>query len=154
MAEWDQIPVTRSTTKSGRMTTPIAFASNTVYTMGLFFIGVAQETAHAFQGKKIDGQFEFTRDKAVYVNHYYFCDADFGPLFITPLGNQAVPDGHEWARRQMEKKGSPTKPWPPKTHRYSHQMKDRPVVQPLGSLRFSARRGRLHHQRRGPPVSR
>ncbi len=30
------------------------------------------------------GQFQFTRDKTVYVNHYYFYidDADFGPLFI------------------------------------------------------------------------
>ena len=27
------------------------------------FIGVAQEKAQAFQGKKIDGRFEFTRDK-------------------------------------------------------------------------------------------
>ena len=48
------------------------------------FIGVAQEKAKAFQGKKVKGQFEFTRDKTVYVNHYYFYidDADFGPLFI------------------------------------------------------------------------
>ena len=46
-------------------------------------MGVAQEKAQAFQGKKIDGQFLFTRDKTVYVNHYYFYidDADFGPLF-------------------------------------------------------------------------
>ena len=36
------------------------------------FIGVAQEKAQAFQGKKINGQFEFTRDKTVYVKHYYF----------------------------------------------------------------------------------
>ena len=51
---------------------------------GIVFIGVAQEKAKAFQGKKINGQFEFTRDKTVYVNHYYFYidDEDFGPLFI------------------------------------------------------------------------
>ena len=51
---------------------------------GIVFIGVAQEKAQAFQGKKIKGQFEFTRDKTVYVNHYYFYidDADFGPLFV------------------------------------------------------------------------
>jgi len=44
--------------------------------------GVAQEKAQAFQGKKINGQFQFTRDKTAYVNHYYFYinDADFGPL--------------------------------------------------------------------------
>jgi hypothetical protein len=47
-------------------------------------VGVAQEKAQAFQGKKIDGQFLFTRDKTVYVNHYYFYidDADFSPLFL------------------------------------------------------------------------
>src|SRR5438552_1314179 len=35
------------------------------------FIGVAQEKAMAFSGHKVDGQFEFKRDKPVYVNHYY-----------------------------------------------------------------------------------
>lgn len=30
---------------------------------GVVFIGVAQEKAQAFQGKKIEGRFEFTRDK-------------------------------------------------------------------------------------------
>src|SRR5689334_14994793 len=51
---------------------------------GVVFVGVAQEKAQAFQGRKIDGQFVFTRDKTVYVNHYYFYidDADFGPLFV------------------------------------------------------------------------
>lgn len=39
---------------------------------GIVFIGIAQEKAQGFQGKKINGQFEFTRDKTVYVNHYYF----------------------------------------------------------------------------------
>ena len=34
---------------------------------GIVFIGVAQEKAQAFQGKKVDGQFQFTRDKTVYV---------------------------------------------------------------------------------------
>ena len=33
---------------------------------GVVFVGVAQEKAQAFQGKKIDGQFLFTRDKTVY----------------------------------------------------------------------------------------
>ncbi len=42
---------------------------------GIVFIGVAQEKAQAFQGKKVNGRFEFTRDKAVYVNHYYFGSA-------------------------------------------------------------------------------
>src|SRR5271156_1340674 len=38
----------------------------------IVFIGVAQEKAQTFQGKKVDGHFQFSRDKAVYVNHYYF----------------------------------------------------------------------------------
>jgi len=63
------------------------------------FVGVAQ----AFQGKKIDGQFWFTRDKTVYVNHYYFYidDADFGPLFrkvcsYAPWSIKLCLNGHEW----------------------------------------------------------
>src|SRR3984885_13979274 len=79
---------------------------------GIVFIGVAQEKAQAFQGKKINGQFQFTRDKTVYVNHYYFYidDADFGPLFIkvcsyAPWGTKLCLNGHEWAKRQLEKKG-------------------------------------------------
>ncbi len=65
-----------------------------------------------FQGKKIDGQFWFTRDKTVYVNHYYFYidDADFGPLFLkvcsyAPWSTKLCLNGHEWAKRQLEKKG-------------------------------------------------
>jgi hypothetical protein len=79
---------------------------------GIVFIGVAQEKAQAFQGKKINGQFEFTRDKTVYVNHYYFYidDGDFGPLFLkvcsyAPWGTKLCLNGHEWAKRQLEKKG-------------------------------------------------
>ena len=33
-------------------------------------VGVAQEKAQAFNGKKVNGQFQFERDKTVYVNHY------------------------------------------------------------------------------------
>ena len=72
---------------------------------------MAQEKAQAFKGKKINGQFEFTRDKTVYVNHYYFYidDDDFGPLFIkvcsyAPWGTKLCLNGHEWAKRQLEKK--------------------------------------------------
>ena len=79
---------------------------------GIVFIGVAQEKAQAFQGKKVDGQFQFTRDKTVYVNPYYFYidDADFGPLFIkvcsyAPWASKLCLNGHEWAKRKLEKKG-------------------------------------------------
>jgi hypothetical protein len=36
----------------------------------MVFIGVAQEKAQAFNGRKINGQFQFDRDKTVYVKHY------------------------------------------------------------------------------------
>jgi len=77
---------------------------------GVVFVGVAQEKAQAFSGKKIGGQFEFTRDKTVYVNHYYFYidDADFGPLFLkvcsyAPWGIKLCLNGHEWAKRQLDR---------------------------------------------------
>jgi hypothetical protein len=38
----------------------------------IVFIGVAQEKAQAFNGKKVNGRFQFDRDKTGYVNHYYF----------------------------------------------------------------------------------
>jgi hypothetical protein len=76
------------------------------------FIGVAQEKAQAFSGKKIEGRFEFNRDKTVYVNHYYFYldDADFGPAFLkvcsyAPWGMKVCLNGHEWAKRQLDKRG-------------------------------------------------
>ena len=45
---------------------------------------MAQEKAQAFNGKKVNGQLQFDRDKTVYVNHYYFYidDEEFGPLFL------------------------------------------------------------------------
>ena len=79
---------------------------------GIVFIGVAQEKAQAFNGRKINGQFQFDRDKTVYVNHYYFYidDAEFGPLFVkvcsyAPWSIKLCLNGHEWAKRQLEKRG-------------------------------------------------
>jgi len=76
------------------------------------FIGVAQEKAQAFSGRKVEGWFEFSRDKTVYVNHYYFYidDADFGPVFLkvcsyAPWGMKVCLNGHEWAKRQLDKRG-------------------------------------------------
>ena len=78
----------------------------------IVFIGVAQEKAKAFSGTKVNGQFQFNRDKTVYVNHYYFYidDEDFGPLFLkvcsyAPWGIKLCLNGHEWAKRQLEKRG-------------------------------------------------
>jgi len=59
----------------------------------------------------VNGRFEFERDKPVYVNHYYFYidDEDFGPLFLkicsyAPWSTKLCLNGHEWAKRQLEKK--------------------------------------------------
>jgi hypothetical protein len=78
---------------------------------GIVFMGVAQEKAQAFNGKKGNGHFEFHRDKTVYVNHSYFYidDADFGPLFVKVCSyarwsTKLCLNGHEWAKRQLEKK--------------------------------------------------
>ena len=56
--------------------------------------------------------FSSARDKAVYVNHYYFYidDAEFGPLFIkvcsyAPWGIKFCLNGHEWAKRQLDNRG-------------------------------------------------
>jgi len=77
---------------------------------GIVFIGVAQEKAKTFNAKKVNGWFEFERDKSVYVNHYYFYidDKDFGPLFIkicsyAPWSMKLCLNGHEWAKRQLER---------------------------------------------------
>lgn len=83
---------------------------------GVVFIGVAQEKAKTFSGKlmpeKGKGWFEYTRDKSVYVNHYYFYvdDEEFGPAFLkvcsyAPWALKVCLNGHEWAKRQLDKLG-------------------------------------------------
>ena len=67
----------------------------------MVFIGVAQEKAKAFSGKQTKeegaGRFEYTRDKTVYVNHYYFYvdDEEFRPVFVKvcsyALGFEGMP---------------------------------------------------------------
>src|ERR1017187_2496806 len=54
-------------------------------------------------GKKVNGWFEFERDKSVYVNHYYFYidDEDFGPLFIK------ISDHPPWESRPRPSGSSP-----------------------------------------------
>src|SRR5260370_13795795 len=77
----------------------------------IVFIGVAQEKAQAFNGKKVNGRFQFDRDKTVYVNHYYFYidDEEFGPLFLkicsyAPWSVKLCLNGHVWAKRQLDKR--------------------------------------------------
>jgi hypothetical protein len=111
LAERDQIPIRQFDHKERKDEVANQIRQQRGVKDGIVFIGVAQEKAQAFQGKKVNGRFEFTRDKTVYVNHYYFYidDADFGPLFIkvcsyAPWGAKLCLNGHEWAKRQLEKK--------------------------------------------------
>ena len=78
------------------------------------FVGVAQETQHAFksgkaqkQGGRID--FCFSR-QTVCVKHYsfYLDDEEFGPCFIKvgtyfPFPVRVCCNGHHWAKCQLEK---------------------------------------------------
>ena len=111
MAERERIPVYQFDHNERKDDVANDFRRQRGVRDGVVFVGVAQEKAQAFQGKKIDGQFLFTRDKTVYVNHYYFYidDADFGPLFLkvcsyAPWSTKLCLNGHEWAKRQLEKK--------------------------------------------------
>ena len=112
MAERERIPLYQFDHKERKDDLANDLRRNRGVRDGVVFVGVAQQKAQAFQGKKIDGQFLFTRDKTVYVNHYYFYidDADFGPLFLkvcsyAPWSTKLCLNGHEWAKRQLEKKG-------------------------------------------------
>ena len=76
------------------------------------FLGVAQEKAQTFSARKEGSTFDYDRDKTVYVNHYYFYidDEDLGPIFLkvcsyAPWSLKLCRNGHEWAKRQMEKQG-------------------------------------------------
>jgi hypothetical protein len=111
MAEQQQIPIYQFTHKERKDDVANRIRQQRGVRDGIVFIGVAQEKAQAFQGKKINGRFEYTRDKTVYVNHYYFYidDADFGPVFLkvcsyAPWGTKLCLNGHEWAKRQLAKK--------------------------------------------------
>src|SRR5450755_5185857 len=111
-AEQQQIPVYQFNHKERKDDIANDFRRQRGVRDQIVFIGVAQEKTQAFNGKKVNGRFEFNRDKAVYVNHYYFYidDEDFGPLFLkvcsyAPWGIKLCVNGHEWAKRQMDKHG-------------------------------------------------
>jgi len=84
---------------------------------GVVFVGTAQEKAYAFKGTKSSSgpgglvRFHYTR-QPVFVKHYYFYlqDAQFGEAFIkvctyAPFAIKLYLNGHEWAKRQLEKEG-------------------------------------------------
>jgi len=110
-AEQQQIPIYQFPHKERKDDIANDFRKRRGVRDQVVFIGVAQEKTQAFNGKKINGRFEFDRDKTVYVNHYYFYidDKDFGPLFskvcsYAPWGIKLCLNGHEWAKRQLDKK--------------------------------------------------
>jgi len=112
LAERQQIPVYQFNHKERKDDVANKFRQQRGVRDGIVFIGIAQEKAQTFQGKKVEGWFQFSRDKAVYVNHYYFYidDAEFGPLFIkvcsyAPWGIKVCLNGHEWAKRQLDNQG-------------------------------------------------
>lgn len=83
-------------------------------------IGVAQEKASVWRSWKAKGQeqaahphMEWSRQMA-YINHYYFYlwDPEWGPAFWKTNAYAPFPiwlwlNGHEWAKRQLEKDGVP-----------------------------------------------
>lgn len=82
---------------------------------GVVFIGVAQEKVNSFKAKKEQKgkavRFDFSR-QSVYVKVYYIYiqDAEFGPGFIKvatymPFPVKVCLNGHEWAKKQLEKEG-------------------------------------------------
>ena len=112
LSERDEIPLYQFLHKEKKDDLANEFRRQRPVRDAIVFIGVAQEKAQAFNGRKINGQFQFDRDKTVYVNHYYFYidDEDFGPLFIkvcsyAPWSIKLCLNGHEWAKRQLEKRG-------------------------------------------------
>jgi len=72
MAEREGIPLYQFDHKERKDDIANGFRRQRPVRDGIVFIGVAQEKAKTFQGKKKNGQLEFQRDKTVYVNHYYF----------------------------------------------------------------------------------
>ena len=112
LAEQEGIPVYQFRHKEKKDDLANEFRRQRPVRDAIVFIGVAQEKAQAFNGRKINGQFQFDRDKTVYVNHYYFYidDAEFGPLFVkvcsyAPWSIKLCLNGHEWAKRQLDKRG-------------------------------------------------
>ena len=114
LAEQESIPVYQFRHKERKDDIANEFRRQRKVRDAIVFIGVAQEKAQAFRGRKINGQFQFDRDKTVYVNHYYFYidDDEFGPLFLkicsyAPWSVKLCLNGHEWAKRQLDKRSIP-----------------------------------------------
>ena len=89
---------------------------------GVLFIGQAQEKTVLFRTEKrrnAEGVAYLWIVKTTgVVNHFYVyaVDADFGPFFLKfcsyfPYNSRLCVNGHEWAKRQAEKRGSSSPRW-------------------------------------------
>src|ERR1700729_963454 len=63
LAEQEGIPIHHFDHKERKDDIANSFRKQRAVRDGIVFIGVAQEKAQTFSGKKVDGQFEFQRDK-------------------------------------------------------------------------------------------
>ena len=70
MAEQEAIPVYQFRHKERKDDIAKSFRCRRNVRDAIVFIGGAQEKAQAFNGMKVNGRFQFDRDKTVYVNHY------------------------------------------------------------------------------------
>src|SRR3982750_944449 len=110
LAEGEEIPMYQFRHKERKDDIAHEFRRQRKVRDAIVFIGVAQEKAQAFNGRKVNGQFQFDRDKTVYVNHYYFYidDEDFGPLFLkicsyAPWSIKLCLNGHRSEERRVGK---------------------------------------------------
>ncbi len=114
-AEQNGIPIVRFEPGQRKDEIAAAYRQRFQQTEGVVFIGVAQEKAVAFKGRKKEQHgyvgFEYARE-TVRVNHYYFYiqDADFGPAFIkigtyAPYPIKVCLNGHEWVKQQLRQAG-------------------------------------------------
>jgi hypothetical protein len=84
---------------------------------GVLFIGKAQEKARVVRTERrrnpqTGASYAWLVPSTAMVNHYYFyaVDEDFGPFFLKfcsyfPYNAKLCLNGHEWAKRQLEKRG-------------------------------------------------
>jgi hypothetical protein len=117
-AEREQIPIHPFQHKEDKDEIGNEFRRKRGIRDGVVFIGVAQEKAHAFNGKKVNGQFQFDRDKTVYVNHYYFyiddeiADRSLSRSAAMRRGpSSCASTGTNGPSANWKSAGSPSKPW-------------------------------------------
>jgi hypothetical protein len=104
-AERNRIPCMRSARR--RKTTSPTGSKRQLGTRDVVFIGVAQEKARTLQAERsTDTSSSALQDG--FVNHYYFyidtttsarCSSS---VQLCAVGHQAVLNGHEWVKRQLE----------------------------------------------------